>query len=72
MDQLIAGEIDVINVDFPLGKLDPFEDFEMGVIDTNGWQVDYWATAIYKGVELDISGSMYYGNMKIVLYRGEE
>lgn len=63
IDKLVAGEIDVINAVMPLGRLSTM--VELGEMETNGWQVDYWVDGIYKDKKLSISGSMYYGNMTI-------
>lgn len=39
-------------------------------LDTNGWQVDYWAKFKKDDEIFSISGSMYYGNLTII--KGEE
>lgn len=40
--------------------------YENGVPETNGWQVDYWIDFSLYGKEYSLSGSMWYGDYKIV------
>lgn len=39
-------------------------------LDTNGWEVDYWATFKKDDITLSVSGSMYYGHLSIT--KGKE
>lgn len=34
-------------------------------LETNGWQVDWWQTAMYKKQNLKLSGGAWYGTAKI-------
>lgn len=38
--------------------------FEMD-LDYNGWQVDWWAKIIANDIIINVSGSMYYGDVKL-------
>jgi hypothetical protein len=38
--------------------------FEMD-LDYNGWQVDWWAKIIANDITINVSGSMYYGDVKL-------
>lgn len=40
---------------------DPNGDFE-----TNGWQIDFWVDYIKNEIVLNISGSLWYGEIKII------
>lgn len=35
-------------------------------VDTNGWEVDYWYQATYKGEKFMLSGSAWYGSAQIM------
>ena len=37
---------------------------------TNGWQWDWWQTATYKGIKLQLSGCGYYGDCEISKIEG--
>lgn len=34
-------------------------------LDYNGWQVDWWAKIIANDITINVSGSMYYGDVKL-------
>ena len=38
--------------------------FEMD-LDYNGWQVDWWAQITINNIVINVSGSMYYGNVEL-------
>lgn len=42
---------------------DLYDDVEIGDIDINGWDWDYWRTVFINGESYTISGTGYYGGL---------
>lgn len=40
--------------------------------DFNGWQCDYWYSAVYRNIKYLVSGGAWYGNFEIRLADDEE
>lgn len=53
----------------PISKIDVIMK-SLGFIDnkdyeTNGWQCDFWKTYVKEDLEIEFSGSLYYGEFKL-------
>lgn len=54
---------------YPISKIDNilekfgFEDTQR--FETNGWQIDFWKTYANGDREIELSGSLYYGEYKL-------
>lgn len=59
-DQISWGLLNEILQEFGYTQ-NPESDF-----DTNGWQIDFWVDYIKDNKVLDISGSLWYGNITII------
>lgn len=66
LDEVVKGNIDGVCLEnIVSGRFCDIFDIDNAPEDTNGWQLDWWSSMTYKGVELQLSGCAWYGTLSV-------